>query len=69
MGYCSPSMDILVKTINESLGDLQSQFHAIALREYEDKKSAGISIVRNGTDDKVITMDISMKPVIGSRLY
>ena len=62
-------MDSLVNTINESLGDLRSKFHVVAFRAYEEKKSAGISILRNGTDDEVILMDISVKPVIGSRIY
>ena len=64
-----PSMGVLVDTINKALGDLSSQFHAVAFREYEEKKSAGISILRNDTDDEVILMDISMKPVAGSRIY
>jgi len=64
-----PSMKDLVDTINKSLGDLSSQFYAVAFREYEEKKSAGISIVRNGTDDEIFSMDVSIKPVIGSRTY
>jgi len=64
-----PSMSALVETINASLGDLRRQFYAVAFREYEEKKSAGISILRNHTDDEVILMDISVKPVIGSRIY
>jgi hypothetical protein len=62
-------MEYLVNTVNKSLGDLRDQFHAVAFREYEEKKSAGISIIRNGTDDEVILMDISIKPVAGSRIY
>lgn len=64
-----PSMNALVETINTSLGDLRNQFHAVAFRGYCEKKSAGISILRNGTDDEVMLMDISIKPVIGSRMY
>jgi len=55
----TPSMEDLVDTINDALGDMREQFHAVAFREYEEKKSAGISIVRNGTDDEVVLMDIS----------
>ena len=64
-----PSMNDLVETINTSLGDLRNQYHAVAFRKYDEKKSAGISILRNGTDDEVMLMDISIKPVIGSRIY
>ena len=64
-----PSMDALVKTINHALGDLKDQFHAVAIRDYEERKSAGIAIVRNCTGDEAVLMDISMKPVMGSRTY
>jgi hypothetical protein len=64
-----PSMDVLVAAIQQSLGDLSEQFDAVAIREYEEKKSAGISIRTKGTDKEVISMDISIKPVIGSRTY
>jgi len=64
-----PPMSLLVDTINKSLGDLSSHFHAVAFREYEEKKSAGISIYRNGTERELFVMDISMKPVAGSRIY
>jgi len=64
-----PSMNALVDSINRSLGDMQDRFYAVAIREYGEKKSAGISIRRKGTDEDVIEMDISMKPVTGSRMY
>jgi len=64
-----PSMDGLVNTIQQSLGDLREQFYAVAIREYEEKKSAGISIRTKSTDKEVMSMDISIKPAIGSRLY
>ncbi|MDR0490358.1 MAG: nucleotidyl transferase AbiEii/AbiGii toxin family protein [Oscillospiraceae bacterium] len=64
-----PSMEVLVNTIQKSLGDMQNQFYAVAIREYEEKKSAGMSIRKKGTDEEIMSMDISVKPVIGSRLY
>ena len=64
-----PSMDGLVNTIQQSLGDMQEQFYVVAIREYEEKKSAGISIRTKSTDKEVMSMDISIKPAIGSRLY
>jgi hypothetical protein len=64
-----PSMDDLVNTIQQSLGDMQEQFYAVAIREYEEKKSAGISIRTKSMDKEAMTMDISIKPVISSRIY
>lgn len=64
-----PSMDDIVGTIQQSLGDMRNQFHAVAIREYEERKSAGISIRANNTDEEIMSMDISIKPVIGSRVY
>lgn len=39
-----PTMEILVDSINESFGDMQNLFYAVATREYGEKKSAGISV-------------------------
>jgi len=64
-----PSMIILADTINQSLGDLKSKYYAAAIREYGEKKSAGISIIEKNTNDRIILMDISIKPVIGSKIY
>jgi len=64
-----PSMENLVDTIQKSLDDLQGQFYAVAFRGYEEKKSAGISIRAKETDREIVSMDISIKPVIGSRVY
>ncbi len=64
-----PSMDGLVNTIQQSLGDMQEHFHAVAIREYGENKSAGISIRVKTMDEEVMSMDISIKPVFGSRVY
>jgi len=64
-----PSMENLVGTIQKSLGNMRDKFYAVAIREYEEKKSAGISIRAKSTDDEIMSMDISIKPVVGSRLY
>jgi predicted nucleotidyltransferase component of viral defense system len=64
-----PSMDVLVETINNSLGELKDQIYAVAFREYGYKKSAGISIREKETDDEIISMDIDMRPIQGSRVY
>jgi len=64
-----PSMDYLVNVINQSLGDIQYTYSAQAVREYKTGRSAGVSIVNKNTDKAIFTMDISMKPVQGSKLY
>ena len=64
-----PSMNVLVDTINNSLGELKEQIYAVAFREYGDKMSAGISIREKQTDDEIITMDIDMRPIQGSKIY
>jgi len=64
-----PSMEDLVDTVQRSLGDMRGQFYAAAIRDYEEKKSAGISLRANGTDEEIMSMDISVKPVTGSRVY
>ena len=64
-----PSMHVLVSAINQSLESLNGVLHAEAVREYGEKKSAGISIVNSATGNRIISMDITIKPVIGSRIY
>ena len=64
-----PPMNILVDTVNQSLGDLQNKYYAAAKREYGEKKSAGINIIEKNADTLITEIDISMKPVTGSKIY
>ncbi|GHV39765.1 hypothetical protein FACS189490_03870 [Clostridia bacterium] len=64
-----PSMDELAGVINRSLAALDCGLTAVAVREYAEKRSAGLSIVSTATGGDVISMDISVKPVVGSRVY
>ena len=64
-----PSMADLENAVNQSLKSFDGKLYAQAVREYGDKKSAGIAIIDVETGDNVIVMDISIKPVIGSRIY
>lgn len=64
-----PTMDILVETINQSLGELKELFVAVSNREYGDMKAAGVSILEKETGDEILSMDIDIKPVAGSRVY
>ena len=64
-----PSMDEMVETINQSFGQMKSQIIAVAFREYGEKMSAGLSIRDKHTDEEIVSMDIDMRPIHGSRLY
>ncbi|MCL2020303.1 MAG: nucleotidyl transferase AbiEii/AbiGii toxin family protein [Oscillospiraceae bacterium] len=64
-----PTMDYLIETINKSLSGLQEELYAAASREYEDVQTAGINIIDKNTNDVLITMDIGIRPIIGSRIY
>jgi len=64
-----PPMTELENTINRSLKALNGKFRAEAFREYGDKKSAGLYIVENATGEKIVTMDIDIRPICGSRVY
>ena len=64
-----PSMSYLVNTIQQSLGNMRDQLYAVAIRDYEEKKSAGISIRTKNMDKEIMSMDISIKPVIGIKVY
>jgi len=64
-----PSMCVLVETVNQSLETFKGALRAEAMRVYTEKKSAGISIIDTVTGDRIISMDITIKPVTGSRVY
>lgn len=64
-----PSMGDLAEFVNRSLNGFNSELRAEAIREYGDKKSAGIAIAEVSTGNKIISMDISIKPVYGSKVY
>lgn len=64
-----PSMIELVNTISAALGELQEDFEVIVNREYKEHVSAGISIVDKKSGDRIISMDIDVKPLIGSKIY
>jgi len=65
----SPSMSELENTVNRSLKMFDGKFRAEAFREYGDKKSAGLYIIENATDEKIVTMDVDIRPICGSRIY
>jgi hypothetical protein len=62
-------MDSMVDTLNRALQTLDSGLTAIPQREYSEKRSAGISIVEAETGGEIVGMDISVKPVSGSKVY
>ncbi|MCH5199704.1 MAG: nucleotidyl transferase AbiEii/AbiGii toxin family protein [Oscillospiraceae bacterium] len=64
-----PAMDKLVSIINSALGELQNQYIATQYREYGEKRSAGINLLDKSSGTKVVSLDIEMKPTIGSTTY
>jgi hypothetical protein len=66
-----PTMEQLVNKISSALSsqDGYSSLEAVATRAYAEKKSAGIAIVNKDSDKELLTIDISIKPVIDSRVY
>jgi hypothetical protein len=64
-----PAMDNLVDAINRSLKIFGGELYAVAEREYGEKRTAGLSIVEAATDARIVSMDIGIRPVIGSKIY
>jgi hypothetical protein len=65
----TPTMGGLVDAINRALTVFDGAYLAVAIREHSEKQTAGISIVSAATEKEVVSMDIGVKPVSGSRLY
>lgn len=64
-----PPMSELEDSVNLSLKSFDGKFRAEAFREYGDKKSAGLYIIENATDDKMVKIDIDIRPIYGSRTH
>lgn len=64
-----PTMKALASIINESFGKYREHFTAVPERDYNEFQSAGISILENKTGDKIISMDIDIRSITGSRVY
>ena len=64
-----PTMDELADLVNKALASFEGGMCAEPIRAYAPDKSAGIQIIDNESGIPIISMDISIKPVIGSRLY
>jgi hypothetical protein len=65
----APTMRELENAINHALKVFGGEYLAVATREYSEKQTAGISIVSTATGKEIMSMDIGVKPVSGSRLY
>ena len=64
-----PRADYLVDIVNKALVNVSVDLYAKLIREYGDKKSAGIVIVDKRTDYPVVEMDISINKVQESKIY
>lgn len=65
----SPAMDDLVEVINGGLGKLSSFCVAEASRPYGKNQSAGIQIKDKNTGERVLSIDIDIKPLTDSKTY
>jgi hypothetical protein len=64
-----PTMDDLTAVINNSLKSFNGSIYAEPERAYASGKSAGIRLIDNDTGVRIISMDITIKPVVGHRIY
>jgi hypothetical protein len=62
-------MDELADLVNHSLESLDGSMYAEPERAYAPGKSAGIRIIDKESGVRIISMDITIKSVIGSRFY
>lgn len=65
----SPTMDSILDTINKALGDYSNCYYATINRNFGENRSAGISIIERNSDEKVVSMDIDIKPLSESKIY
>ncbi len=63
-----PTMEALVNTIQNSLGEMSDYFIVKPFREYGEKRSAGLQFY-DREQNKIFSMDIEIKPALSSRTY
>lgn len=64
-----PDMKYLEDIVNQSLTGVSVDLYAKIIREYGNKKSAGICIFDSITDEPVVEMDISISKFQNARTY
>lgn len=64
-----PEMQEMVDKINNCLEDMEGDYRAVAIREYGEHRSAGISIIEDSTGNEIAAMDIDVKPSLGEKEY
>lgn len=64
-----PEMQEMVNSINDCLKDMAENYKAVAIREYGEHRSAGISIIESSTGNEIASMDIDVKPSLGEKKY
>jgi hypothetical protein len=64
-----PTMEALVEAVNEALESSGNNLRAEARRAYDSTTTAGLKIFNSVTGEQIVTMDVEIKPVIGSKVY
>jgi predicted nucleotidyltransferase component of viral defense system len=65
----TPPMEELLSVVNNSLGELSKTYHVAVVAEYENENPAVFDIMSNETGEPVFSVDINIKPVMGTRQY
>ncbi|MBR1481512.1 MAG: nucleotidyl transferase AbiEii/AbiGii toxin family protein [Ruminococcus sp.] len=64
-----PAMNELKNSIQSVLDNYNQNYIAVVKREYGDKRAAKIAVTDKTNGDEIFSMDIDMKPMLGSRTY
>lgn len=64
-----PSMNELKNSIQSVLDSYNQNYIAVVKREYGYKRAAKIAVTDKTNGDVIFSMDIDMKPMLGSRTY
>ena len=64
-----PTMNELKNSIQSVLDSYNQNYKAVVKREYGYKRAAKITVTDKTNGDDIFSMDIDMKPMLGSRTY
>lgn len=65
----APSMEQLVKTIESALGELNQVYKIMPIRNYGEKRSAGLGVYDRESGMKILSMDIDIAPISSWKTY
>lgn len=64
-----PPIEVLVDIVNKAISNVSDKIYAIATKDYAENRTARLSIISKESNNRICTMDINMRPIVGVKTY